>query len=78
LKLREYRTIAKQIEEIPLSSPDRTHAHVIRRGDRLDKIAAHFYGDPDEWRRIAEANTLEDPRRLTPGVVLTIPSIPVE
>lgn len=77
LRLREYKTIAEQIKQIPLSSPDRTHTHIVRRGDRLDKIAAQFYGDPDEWRRIAEENGIADPRTLAPGAVLTIPRIPV-
>lgn len=78
LRLREYRTIAEQVQQPPLSSPDRTHTHVVQRGDRLDKIAAHFYGDPGEWRRIADENHIRDPRRLAVGSVLTIPPIPVE
>lgn len=75
LSLKEYRTIAEQIDQLKLSSPDRTHIHVIRRGDRLDKIATQFYGDPGQWRRIAEKNRIDDPLGLTPGTVLTIPPI---
>ena len=46
---------------------------VIKRGDSLSGIAAEVYGDPQQWRVIAEANGLDDPRRLSPGKRLTIP-----
>jgi len=49
--------------------------HVVRSGDRLDNIAAKEYGDAGNWRPIAEANNLDDPRRLQPGHVLIIPPL---
>jgi nucleoid-associated protein YgaU len=47
---------------------------VVVTGDRLDVLAAHHYRDPASWRVIAEANKIDDPRRLPAGLVLTIPS----
>jgi nucleoid-associated protein YgaU len=47
--------------------------HVVRPGDTIDWIAAERLGDPMLWRRIAEANGLDDPRRLRPGQLLLIP-----
>ena len=41
--------------------------------DTLALIAYQEYGSPSQWRRIAEANGLEDPRDLRPGQVLAIP-----
>jgi hypothetical protein len=38
--------------------------YVIRPGDTLPKIAARkeVYGDPKEWKKIAKANKIRDPR----------------
>src|SRR5262245_13082729 len=48
---------------------------VVRRGDTVTSIAASVYGNPAQWRVIAEANNLDDPRRLKIGQTLTIPKI---
>ena len=45
----------------------------VRAGDTLSGIAYAEYGDPNAWRRIADANRLTQVRRLRPGVVLEIP-----
>ena len=46
---------------------------IVRPGDRLDWIAYEEYRNPALWRRIAEANHLDDPADLTPGQRLVIP-----
>jgi hypothetical protein len=48
---------------------------VVKRGDTLAGITAEVYGDPTLWRTIAEANGLDDPRRLAVGGRLTIPKL---
>jgi Contractile injection system tube protein/LysM domain len=48
---------------------------VVRRDDTLSNIAAEMYDDARLWRVIAEANNLDDPRRLEPGQVLHIPKL---
>jgi hypothetical protein len=75
LVLREYRPLETQLEQLNLSSPDRTHVHVLRAGETLSAVAAAHWDRPQAWRFIAEANGLEDPRRLQPGVFLTIPAL---
>jgi nucleoid-associated protein YgaU len=75
LSLREYKTLDEQLSQLNLSSPDRTHAHLTREGETLSRIAAVYYTRPGEWRAIAEENAIDDPRRLEPGVLLTVPSI---
>ena len=57
-------------------SPDLAKTRVVRRGDTLSAIAAQEYDDPAMWRPIARANGIVDPRRLTPGQVLSIPVLP--
>ena len=47
----------------------------VKRGDTLSAIAADMYDDASLWRIIADANRLDDPRRLAPGRVLRIPKI---
>lgn len=73
--LREYKTLDDQLHQLNLSSPDRTHAHVVLQGDALASIAQRYYQQPNEWRAIADANFIYDPRRLTPGRVLKIPPL---
>jgi nucleoid-associated protein YgaU len=75
LSLREYKTLDEQLSQLNLSSPDRTHAHLTRRGEALWHVAARYYTQPGQWRAIADRNDIDDPRRLEPGVLLTVPSI---
>lgn len=49
--------------------------YVVHRGDTLSSVAGREYGDPKNWRPIAEANSMDDPLALQPGQVLTIPAI---
>ena len=48
-------------------------ARMIQPGDTLDWIASDELGDPNAWRILADANGIEDPRRLRAGQVLLIP-----
>ena len=45
-----------------------------RKERTLGLIAHREYGDTALWRLIAEANRLDDVRRLVPGTVLVIPN----
>jgi nucleoid-associated protein YgaU len=58
-----------------LKSPDRTRSHTVRGGETLSAIATEEWERPEEWRRIADENAIEDPRRLRPGAFLDIPVI---
>jgi nucleoid-associated protein YgaU len=42
-------------------------------GDTLASIAFQEYEDPTKWRAVAEANKIDDPMRIKPGTVLTVP-----
>lgn len=75
LTIREYRTLEDQIDKLNLQSPDRTHSHTLAGGETLSAVAAEEWNRPGEWRQIADANNLEDPRRLRVGTFLTIPVI---
>ena len=71
----EHRENQKLVVANPLNSPDTTKYHTVRLGDSLWSLAAEEYGDPGEWRVIAEANGLSNPRRLKPGEMLVVPAI---
>lgn len=47
--------------------------YTVKAGDTLARIALRFYDNPNEWRRIAKASGIRDPRRLKVGTRLTIP-----
>ena len=48
---------------------------VVGRDDTLSGIAAEVYADARQWRVIAEANGIDDPRRLEPGQILRLPKL---
>jgi Contractile injection system tube protein/LysM domain len=50
--------------------------HVVRDGDSIQSVAYSAYGDATLWRRIAEANGIDDPLSLPRGSVLSIPTLP--
>lgn len=57
------------------TDPDLT-TYTVKRSDTLSAIAQRMYRDPTLWRVIADANGLDDPRRLVVGARLTIPQKP--
>lgn len=73
--LREYRSLAQQLKQLNLSSPDRTHVHVLQRGDSLPGVSHQYYERVTDWRDVARANQIEDPRRLVPGTFLRVPRL---
>lgn len=60
----------------PTSGTPAPHqVHQLQPGETLDRVAASHYGDPSQWRVIAEANDVLDPFAVTPGQVLAIPEL---
>ena len=49
--------------------------YTVKAGDSLSKISSQFYGDPNQYNRIFEANRdqLKDPNKIQPGQQLVIP-----
>ncbi|KGQ18387.1 Peptidoglycan-binding lysin domain-containing protein [Lysobacter dokdonensis DS-58] len=54
--------------------------YTVEKGDTLSHIAKHFYGRASKWHAIFDANRdqLDDPDRIQPGQVLTIPAIDLD
>jgi nucleoid-associated protein YgaU len=57
------------------SSAAAPRSYTVQPGDNLSKISKHFYGDPNQYMTIANANkqTLPDPDKIKPGMELNIP-----
>jgi hypothetical protein len=72
---KQYKTIAQQLEEPRQNSADKTKRRVFESHDSLWLMAAREYGETKYWRLIAGENGIEDPRRIVPGRVLTLPPL---
>lgn len=75
LCLEQVTTAPKESKERSKQSPDHARLHTVRRGETIQSIAHHAYSDPTEWRRIANANKLDDPMSIHPGMKLLLPPI---
>jgi nucleoid-associated protein YgaU len=74
ITFKEYREVDLQVKEINLQSADLTKRWTVTLGDSLWSIAYKEYGDAADWRLIAEANNIDNPRILESGQTLIIPA----
>jgi len=59
-----------------LTTPVRlTGIHTVRPGDTLSNISRRYYGSPNQWKKIRNANRqrINNPDRIALGTTLTIP-----
>ncbi|WP_033440646.1 CIS tube protein [Saccharothrix sp. NRRL B-16314] len=56
-------------------SREARRTHRVVAGDSLPQLAWREYGDATAWRVIAEANDIDDPILLVPGVELLVPAM---
>ena len=49
--------------------------HLVHVGETLETLAKQYYGNPNMWSRIFNANVqqVKNPDSLTPGTLLVIP-----
>lgn len=54
---------------------DDTSTHTVSSGERVDHLGLRYFGDPEQWWRIADANPVLDPAELTaePGARIAVP-----
>ena len=58
--------------DIEFTQTDQTYT--VQPGDNLSKISKQFYGDANKYKKIADANKLEDPDKIKAGQQLIIPA----
>lgn len=57
----------------PAPAAPATRTYTVASGDTLWAISERFYGDGNQYQRIADANGVSNPDLIHPGQVLTIP-----
>ena len=75
VSISEYQTLKDQAKFIKPESSDRTKVRVINQGDQLWHLSAKEYDDKTQWRVIADANDIENPRLLAAGSELALPPL---
>lgn len=72
----EHRNSELEAKEVKRETADFTKTHEVVEGESLPGIAAREYADPTQWRLVARANGIDQPRRLEPGQRLILPRLP--
>ena len=75
ISVSEYKTIQQQLQELGLQSSDHTKHRIFKQSDSLWLLAYNEYGDAANWRIIAQANQIDNPRLIEPGTELTLPPL---
>lgn len=57
----------------PKESSDRTKVRTLQEGDQLWMLSSKEYDSPEHWRKIADANGIDNPRLLKNKNELTVP-----
>ena len=72
----EYLDPVTEAQDVNRQTADFSKVYIVKRGDTLIRIATALYDDPTAWRPIAIANNLYDPRAISVGQSLAVPSLP--
>jgi nucleoid-associated protein YgaU len=70
-----YITVDKQVKLLGLESADWSKLYQVTELDTLWMLADREYHDPGEWRLIADANNIENPRLLEVGSNIRLPPL---
>lgn len=57
------------------SSPDMTHVHTFREGDKLPNMCNDIYDSPNYYIQIAKLNNLSNFRNIKPGTQIVFPPL---
>ena len=75
VSFKEYKSLVELVNDPRLQSSDKSKRRVLVGLDDLWTLAHREYGDPAQWREIAEANDIDDPRGVSSGTSLLVPSL---
>ena len=56
------------------ADPSPEKIYTVQAGDNLSRISKHFYGDANKFKKIVDANGLDDPDKIKVGMDLKIPA----
>ncbi|MDA0268061.1 MAG: LysM peptidoglycan-binding domain-containing protein [Cyanobacteria bacterium] len=60
---------------VPLLKNQVARQYTVGQFETLPQVSTRFYGTPDYWPQLAEANNLEYPYIIVPGQNLSIPEL---
>lgn len=63
----------EKTNQLAKQDPDMPVQVTTKGGDTLQALSAELLGDPKRWREIAEANDIDDPMNVPPGLSLIVP-----
>lgn len=72
----EYVDPAHEAAAANLQTADFSKVHVVFGTETLSEIAGRLYNDVGQWRPIALANGIADPRTIRAGDALRVPALP--
>jgi nucleoid-associated protein YgaU len=75
VSFKQYAKPAPGTPHVRLESPDKTKRRMISASESIWTIADKEYGDPRDWRIIADFSDVDDPRALEPGTWLVAPPL---
>jgi Contractile injection system tube protein len=75
VSFREYQSLDKQLDFTRRMSSDKTKRRQIRASDSIWIISHREYRDVRNWRHIAHASDVDDPRSLQPGEWVKVPPL---
>ncbi len=75
VSFKEYKTLNELITKPRLQSSDKSKRRVIVGHDSLWLLAAREYDDVTQWRAVAAANDIDDPRDISPGQWVILPPL---
>lgn len=70
-----FRQFISNVGTKSLESPDTTKYRTVHQGDALWSFSAREYGEAGQWREIARANRMENPRLLHSGDTIALPAL---
>lgn len=60
--------------DVQVTSNGPNDSYEVKAGDNLSHISKFFYGTPNKYQKIAEANGMDDPDKIKVGQTLVIPA----
>ncbi|MGA1871571.1 MAG: LysM peptidoglycan-binding domain-containing protein [bacterium] len=72
---KEYTNKKKADKADKTNSADVVKTWTVKKGDTLSSISGEVYANSLLWRHIAEANRIDNPCNLKPGISLAIPTL---
>jgi len=71
------RDVDRDVDSDPMNAMNASAGegeYTVKKGDTLADIAKQELGNADEWKQIASANGIDDPKELRVGQKLKIPA----